>query len=83
MKKLVNFLYKTFTDVSGQPEAKLLTACLFAVIQAFFCVRGAICNAWPPEWLYNSNLLFVGALVGLDTTNSILNRSKNEQKVNA
>lgn len=68
------FIYRTFTDANGVPDAKLLTAFLFAMIQAFFCIRGAIFMRWPPEWLYDSNLIFIGALLGLDVANTISKR---------
>jgi hypothetical protein len=69
------FVYRTFTDASGQPEAKLLTAFLFSLIQTFLCVRGAIFNSWPPESLYDANLFFISLLLGLDTTNTIFKRN--------
>src|SRR5688572_205490 len=70
------FIYRTFTDANGAPDAKLLTAFLFAMIQTFLCVRGAIFGRWPPESLYDSNLLFIGLLLGLDVANTISKYTK-------
>lgn len=68
------FVYRTFTDAAGVPDAKLLTAFIFTLIQTFLTVRGSLFERWPPEALYDSNLLFIGTLLGLDVTNTIFRR---------
>lgn len=84
------FIYATFTDAAGRPDAKLLTAFLFSDIYAFLMLRGALFGTWPPEYVNNTILLFIASLLGLDVWNTTIktkveaNKPKdNEQENNA
>jgi len=66
IKKFFQFLLRSFSDVRGAPDGKLLTIAAVATVVVATYPVGWIWHVWPPEYVFSPSLLFLAAGLGID-----------------
>jgi hypothetical protein len=66
IKKLFQFILRSFSDVRGVPDGKLLTIAAVATVVVATYPVGWIWHVWPPEYVFSPSLLFLAAGLGID-----------------
>jgi hypothetical protein len=66
IKKIFQFLLRSFSDVRGAPDGKLLTIAAVATVVVATYPVGWIWHVWPPEYVFSPSLLFLAAGLGID-----------------
>lgn len=66
LKRFLQFLRRSFSDVRGAPDGKLLTIAAVATVVVATYPVGWIWHVWPPEYVFSPTLLFLAAGLGID-----------------
>jgi len=66
LKRILQFLRRSFSDVRGAPDGKLLTIAAVATVVVATYPVGWIWHVWPPEYVFSPTLLFLAAGLGID-----------------
>jgi len=65
-KQILKFVARSFTDVRGVPDGKLLTIAAVATVVVATYPVGWVWHVWPPEYVFTPSLLFLAAGLGID-----------------
>jgi hypothetical protein len=66
VKRFLQFLLRSFSDVRGAPDGKLLTIAAVATVVVATYPVGWLWHVWPPEYIFGPTLLFLAAGLGID-----------------
>lgn len=66
INRFLQFLRRSFSDVRGAPDGKLLTIAAVATVVVATYPVGWLWHVWPPEYVFSPTLLFLAAGLGID-----------------